>query len=508
MFINELKKNQLQETENGALGYVTSGKALVDLNFGIPSYRDKVDTDKFDEAYNENPNLALRWLLYLRDIREGVGERKSFRDFVVHLCNKYPETAIKFMREVPFEEYGRWDDLVWLAYHTTSSEIRKILIERIRKQFIKDKIDFVDKKSISLLPKWLPSENSSSKATRKLARFVRKEVLGYRTSKMYRQDLSTLRKYLNIVETKISANEWHKVEYEKVPSKANILYRNAFMLHDGERRAEYLESLKRGETKINAQAMFLHDIVHAYVGNYVFWDNDGIKEYDSTLEELWKAQETVGGFKNTLVVRDGSGSMTDTVGNSSVSALDVADAISIYCAENNTGEYKDNVITFSREARFIDLSSCTTLREKINKLRKNSDYENTNIENVFDLILRTAVKSKMPQEEMPENVLIISDMEYDACTYNYNGINNQDTLFETITNKFVEKGYKMPKLIFWNVNSRTNTMLITQNENGVILLSGFSKNLMNMVMSSELDPYRALVNELKKERYDMIDKIV
>lgn len=510
MFIDKLKQQQMQETENGALGFVTTGKALVDLNFAIPSYRNGIDKDKFDEALAEDTNLTLRWLLYLRDIREGVGERKSFRDFVIHLCSVNEGFAEDFIGKVPLEEYGRWDDLIDIAYRCRERNIIRMLLEKVKRQLVKDirVVDSNTNKPISLLAKWLPSNVASSKETRDKA----KMVMAYldMSPKAYRKTLSKLRKYLKLVEVNASANEWDKIDYSAVPSKANLLYRDAFMRHDGDRRLEYLESLKKGKAKINAQAMFLHDIVHAYINTTYSWNLDNIvHDTDTTLEELWKAQKKVDGFQNTLVVRDGSGSMGTSVGNSSITALDVADAISIYCAENNTGEYKDKVITFSAKARLIDLSSCESLRDKIDKLRRNSDYENTNIENVFDLILRTAIKNNMSQDDMPKNVLIISDMEYDAgVSFKYNHGDNQEALFETIAKKFEDNGYVMPKLIFWNVNSRTNTIPLTQNKAGVILLSGFSKNLMSMVMSSELDPYKALVKELKKERYDVVDKVV
>lgn len=515
MFMEKLEKNQKKETENGAIGYKTSGSKLVDLNFGIPSYRKSIDKDLFLQALHENQNLALRWLLYLRDIDFGVGERKSFREFLLVLIEENPVLAIKFFKLVPIENFGRWDDVAFVAYKTTNKEVSDFLAQKIFNQLLVDLQGVDNNLPISLCAKWMPSINASSSETRRMAKFFQKKFM--LSVSAYRKMLSKLRAYLEVLETRISKNDWDKVDYSRVPSKANILYRDAFMRHDSERRKEYLKELAKGNTKINAQSMFLYDIVHAYfssIPNFEYTWHYMRKHnllVDKTLEELWKAQVKPDNFKNTLVVRDGSGSMTVTVSNSSsVSALDVADSISLYCAENNSGEFKNKFITFSRNAKLVDVSNCHTLAEKLVELRKHDECENTNIENVFDLILDTAVRNNLKQEDLPANILIISDMEFDMATYDYFSSHSKkvtSTLFDKISAKYAEYGYTLPKLIFWNVNSRTNTIPITENHCGVILISGFSKSLVNMVMSSEIDPYKALVSELMKPRYDIIDKL-
>ena len=279
--------------------------------------------------------------------------------------------------------------------------------------------------------------------------------------------------------------------------------------------AKYLEDLKNGNTKINANSMFLYDIVHKYTSGNVVYRGIKVKE-DTTLEELWKAQNKIEGFTDTLVVRDGSGSMTVPVGNSHVTALDVCNAITIYASENNVGEYKDKFITFSSKPQYVDLSKCNTLAEKIEELYKHDDCSTTNIEKVFDMVLNTAIKNKLNQEDLPKQILIISDMEFN-CINDYYDIWDSDndnrrkldnTLFEEIADRFNENGYKLPKLVFWNVNSRTNAVPLQKNELGVILVSGFSKNIFDMVLSTELDPYKALVSVLDSGRYDCVKGIV
>lgn len=516
-FMNELAKNEKSITENGAIGYKTTGHKLVDLNFGIPSYRAKADLDVFDQAFAEDKALTLKWLLFLRDVRGGAGERKSFREFALHLFNKHPKLALKFLDNINIAEYGRWDDYAWLWDNVKDKDVKNMIALTLITIINIDLEAMSRGENISLASKWMPSNNTSSKETRRLANKLAKEVFKV-SPRQYRKMLSKLRKYLDVVEVKTSANKWSEIDYCKVPSCANLKYANAFFKHDQERREEYLENLANGDksVKINAKALFLHDIVHKYTsGIFNYWNSN--YEEDATLEELWKAQEKIVGFKNTLVVRDGSGSMTCNIPNSSATAMDVADALTLYCAENSEGQYHNKFITFSAHPQIIDVNGKDTLADKLTYLHKHTDCSSTDIEAVFDIILETAVKSNATQDDMPKSILILSDMEYDAVRsgnvwsydYDHEAIAQEDeVLFECIAEEYDKAGYELPKLIFWNVNSRTNTIPLTESKAGVILLSGFSQSLMEMVMSSELDPYKALVNVLNKERYAVVDKVM
>lgn len=341
----------------------------------------------------------------------------------------------------------------------------------------------------------MPSTNTSSKETRILAkRFIK---AGNSTEKDYRKLLSKLRAYIDVLERKACANKWADIKYENVPSQANLKYRNAFLKHDKDRREEYLSSLVKGETKINASTLFPHDIVYKYhPDDYPH----SISVKDTTLEELWKSLPNyVNGNMNTLVVRDGSGSMITSVGNTLVTALDVATALSIYFSERCEGVFKDKFITFSSKPEFVDLSKLTNLHDKIEECYRFHDCSNTDIGKTFDLLLDIAVENNLKQEEIP-NLLIISDMEFDNATCSV----YKEKIFEIISAKFSRYGYQLPKLIFWNVNSRTTTIPLTQNKHGVILVSGFSPVITKMVLSEETDPYKALVQEITSDRYRQV----
>ena len=496
---NELN-NEKQTTENGAIGYRTTGKKLLDLNFSVASLRGASEQEiirRFMDAYWEDPMTAMKWLFYTRDCREGLGERRLFRIVLKHLAQEKPEVIRAVFNFTP--TYGRYDD-VWCLLDT---DLKKDVIMVMTEQLTEDKTNMKNDRPISLLVKWLPSENASSKETKRYATMIRKGL--DMTSRNYRKMLSEMRRYIDVVERKMSAKQWGEINYEIVPSRANLIYNNAFLRNDEERRRAYLGALEKGEVKINAGTLYPHDIVHKYMSGGGWYQS--LKSYDSTLEGLWKAlPDTVKGEGNTIVVADGSGSMTCNVGGStSVTALDVANALAIYFAERASGEFKDKYITFSSRPQLVDFSNAKTLRDKIGIALRHDEVADTNIEATFDLILKTAVNNHMSQEDMPKNVLIISDMEFNAAT-GYHRFN--ETLFDTIAKKYAAHGYLLPRLVFWNVNSRTGTIPVKQNELGVALVSGFSVNIVNMVMSNKTDPYECLLETLNSERYQVIEDAI
>lgn len=501
-FIHEMKKtddmNTLVYTENGALGHKSTDKYLLDLNFSVASLRSMKPAEifeKFENAFIEDPRLAMRWLFFARDVRGGLGERRLFRICMMNLASSNPGMVKALVTMIP--EYGRWDDLWSLL--GINKEVDEEIFSVTNDQLVCDLKSCDVGEPISLLAKWLPSINTSSKETRNLAhKFVKKFDL---TERAYRIMLSKLRNYLKVTETQMSSGNWDKIKYESVPSRANLLYKDAFMRHDSVRRTKYLEDLKNGTTKINASTLFPHDIVHM------------CRKDDESVEQLWKnLPDFVKGDSNTIVVADGSGSMNCPVGSSNTTAWEVAHALAIYFSERCSGPYKDKYITFSARPQFVNLNG-GSLYNNLYIARRHSECSNTNIEAVFDLILNTAIRTNAKQSDIPNNILIVSDMEFDNATYGYSWGRDKfdrpsETLFETIRRKWENAGYKLPRLVFWNVNSRTGSIPVTENELGVALVSGFSPAVCKIVLSGKLDPYGALVDALMDMRYDPIEETI
>lgn len=509
-FLNCLKQTLDEDfnesvTENGAIGYRTSGKELLDINFAVSSLRNVSEDEikeRFAKAYYENPILAVKWLFYAGDVRGGLGERRLFKAGVQWLAAQQPDVAEKVLPLLP--EYTRWDAYLALLHSNLTDKVCDLL----KSQLLKDMQDRIDNKPISLCSKWMPSVNASSQKTVNDAKFIIKKF-GI-TQREYRKMLSTLRKYLDVVEVKMSAKEWGEIKYENVPSRANLVYNDAFLKNDEERRRAYLASLEKGETKINAGVLFPHDIVHRYLNTD--WEAH-VKSYDTALEQMWKAlPDYIKGNGNTICVADGSASMTSTIGGTSVSALSVANALAIYFAERCRGQFKNKYITFSQRPQLVDFSKCKSLRDKISQALLHGECSNTNIEAVFDLILTTAINGHMKQEDMPTNILILSDMEFDTCATTGRsssrwGVTTKpdEKLFTTIAKRYADHGYQLPRLVFWNIMSRTGTIPIKENNLGVALVSGFSPTVVNMVLSNRTDPYECLLDQLNSERYAPVE---
>jgi len=519
-FANALKStmdNEVSITENGAVGFKTSGKKLVDLNFSTSSLRKASDDaiiKKFSDAFYENKLLAVKWLFFSRDIRGGMGERRLFRVCLKWLVGSNREIVKAVLPLVA--EYGRFDDLFALE----GTDVWEDVVKLIDDQLSEDYASLKEGSSFSLLAKWMPSINTSSPKSRALAKsFARSLKL---SDKAYRKMLSALRAALKVVEVNASANAWSAIDYNAVPSQANLKYKNAFLKHDEVRRRSYLEALSKPDSgaKINASAAFPCDIVSKYMDGGMWHRNVGSK--DEALEAMWKAlPDFVSGNDagKTIVVADGSGSMTTTV-SGSMSALDVANSLAIYFAEKLTGPFSNKYITFSMRPQLVDFSLANSLKEKLEIALRHDECANTNVEAVFDLILDTAVRNRLPQSELPANVLIVSDMEFDCCAYGNDAMSNggygyscsyhaaDSALFTKIANRYAAAGYKLPRLVFWNVASRTGTIPVQQNSSGVALVSGYSPAIAQMVFSAKTDPYDVLVDMLNKKRYDAVEAAV
>lgn len=487
-------------TENGAAMYETSGRALLDMNFKVSSYRncsEEAIIRDYTVAYAENPTLALKWAFYVGDVREGLGERRLFRTLIKYILPRH-KNLVQYIAE-----YNRFDSMFELFGTDAENE----MVEFVKQQLQADCDAMAAGKPCSLLAKWMPSINTASEKARSMAKRFRKAL--HLTEKEYRKKLSALRGHINVVEKKICDGKWSEIDYSTVPTKANLLYRHAFFKHDAERRILFLNNVETGSEEINSAVAFPHDIVHHYTRK-----GDFSNEIDRTLEAMWKALPDTLNGRPMIVVRDGSDSMQSRMHrNSSVTAYDVATALAIYCSERTSDAYKNKFITFSKFPRLVDMSNLHTLRDKMNLANSENEIANTNVEAVFDLLLNVAQKNRVKQADIP-TVLIISDMEFDECAESNNG-HCDATLFDAIADKWEDAGYELPQLAFWNVNSRTHGIPLQENECGVSLVSGFSPNTMNMVLSGSIesdgnlvhvttDPYESMLNVLNGERYAKI----
>jgi len=470
-------------TENEAVTNITTGSDCLDLFATIGALRSEADAEvvtRFVRAWAENPELAIKTLFFARDIRGGLGERKVFRTILRHMASDMPAPVQKNLWAVA--EFGRWDDLLVLL----DSPLRQDVVTYIKGQFDADATALESDGAVSLLGKWLPSVNAHNVDTVRYGKMIAR-ALGM-TEAEYRRTLTKFRARIAIIENSLREKDY-TFDYEKQPSKAMVKYRKAFLRNDGERYKGFLDRVAKGEAKLHTGTVYPYDIVRPILSGSM--NEDERRSVDVT----WNALEDFTRGENALAVIDGSGSMYEY---GSPKPAEVALSLGVYFAERSKGEFANHFITFSSKPRLVEIKG-KDIFEKIKYCRSFHEIANTNIKAVFDLILSTAIKHNLPQDELPATLYIISDMEFDSCAENADATN-----FEYAQKAFATHGYKLPTVVFWNVQSRNEQQPVTLNEQGVVLVSGASPRVFSMIQSGNLSPMAFMLDTLNAERYAKI----
>ena len=471
-------------TENGALTHATTGSYCLDLFATIGALRSSEEEEilrRFLRAYTENPDLAMKTLFFARDVRGGLGERSVFRIILRYLAKNKAESVKKNLPHIA--EYGRYDDLLVLL----DTPLEREMLGVIRSQLEKDQAALREGREVSLLGKWLPSVNASNAETvrrgKKIARALQME------ESAYRKLLVRLRAEIRILENHLRERDY-TFDYEKQPSKALFKYRAAFERNDEARYTAFLEKASRGEAKLNASTLAPYELVEPYLNSC--WEPRLTEEQKKSLNATWAALPDFGGDHSALAVIDTSGSPMPA---------SVALSLGLYFAERNRGPFKNHFIEFSRTAQLIEIKG-DTFADRLEYLSGFCEVADTNLEAVFDLILATAVKNRLPQKALPQTLVLISDMEFNYCVRDAG-----ETNFNNAKKKFAAAGYRLPEIVFWNVASRNRQQPVSKNEQGVALVSGCTPRLFEQVLSGELaakTPYTLMLEVLGSPRYERI----
>lgn len=501
-FLNGMKNTtNFTYTENGALTHKSTGTDLYDMFALGGAMRTRSDEDvilMFQKAYKENPVYAMKCLFYLRDVRGGQGERRFFRTVMKYMAKHNADAVRDMIQHIP--EYGRWDDL----YVFVDTPLEKDAFEFIKGQLALD----VQCKTPSLLGKWLKSENTSSAESRKLAH-ITKTYMGM-TSRQYRKTLSILRARINIVERLMSENRWDEIEFDKIPSRAGLIYKNAFARHDIEREKNgartYEDFAKDTTTKVNAKALYPYEVVDKALnrmrrswGSTVALDDTDrlmINKYWNNLADYFNGKTF-----NGMAIVDTSGSMC---GSEASAPINVAISLGMYCAEKAKGPFQNHFISFESNPHFIEVEG-VDFCDKVYRVSRAPWGDSTNIEGAFDMMLDVAIANHCTQDEIPQNLIVISDMEFNYCvssnayrsSWGGGGVN--DTLFEKMRAKWAAHGYAMPHLVFWNVQARQNNIPM-RDEANVSYVSGMSPVIYEMLLSGKT-AQDLMYEKLDSERY-------
>lgn len=497
-------------TENGAVTHKSTKSAVLDMFALGGAYRTRSNDDVlnlFLNAYQENATLALRCLFYLRDVRGGQGERRFFRVVLADLARRDPAAVRRNLKLIP--EFGRWDDIYALEGTPLEKDAFDLLFDQLM-------LDY-SCKTPSLLAKWLKSENTSSHESRRLGRKTREAFskrCGGMSPKQYRLMLSALRSRINVLEKLMSAGRWDEIEFDKIPSKAGMKYRNAFARHDVERAmagAQTFSSFVTDKsTKVNAATLTPGDVA---ANAFKCSTNDStqraaIDKFWENLTDFYRGRE-----ENGLAIVDTSGSMSWT--NLPVQPLHAAVGMGAYIAERGKGPFQNHFITFSSTPQLVKFTGV----DIVDKFRRASNADwggSTNIEAVFALLLNTAKKEHVKPSDMPKTLYIFSDMEFDGCvcgdTWRY--ANNYgswrsftlkrdgiETLLESIAQHWKKEGYELPRVIFWNLNARQDNIPAIGGRFSYV--SGYSMNMVETILSGK-DGYDLMLEKLNSERYAAI----
>ncbi|MCR5167864.1 MAG: DUF2828 family protein [Oscillospiraceae bacterium] len=481
------RENDLTYTENGGTAYRSSQSFCLDMFFRAGAMRNSTEKEIADtvaRAFAEDPDKTMKIIFFARDARGGLGERRFFRCAVSALISISPDSVVK---NLPlFAEYGRYDDLCVLLGTPVESAAAEVIKERLES----DIAAMYNGGKASLLAKWLPSVNASAKSTRNSGRRLA-ALLGM-SEREYRKTLSALRRYTDIIENRLRERDY-TFDYEVQPSCAMFKYRKAFIRNDGIRYSEYLNKVGEGTAKLNADRLYPYDIVRAAMERNI---TEGERR---SLDAAWNALPDLTAAKNenAIAVIDGSGSMTCGMG--SLRPIDAALSLGIYFAEHNRGMFAGHFITFSRNPRLVEIKG-RDITEKVRYCRSFNEVANTDLEKVFTLILRTAVKNRVPRSDMPSKLYIISDMQFDRCIIG----GNDEPMFREMRKLYCANGYKLPEVIFWNVNSRSETVPVNRSETGAALVSGFSPAVFDMVIGGEVSPETVMNRILSSTRYEPV----
>lgn len=482
-----LNKAKETLTENGGRALNTSGNACVDFYAVAGALRHEGQItdfaraiDLFEAAYQENPLIATKILFYTRDIREGLGERDIFRMILEYCAHRHPAAIIANIPLIGL--YGRYDDMYSLIDTPLEDQMWKVM-----KEIFEEDLEHMSKNEpVTLLAKWIKTPDASSRNTRKLG-ILTAQKLGYSVIREFKRDLRALRKYIDITEIHMSANEWGAINYEQVPSRAMTLYRNAFQEHDGDRYTDYINAALAGKAKINSATLYPYDIVGKLLYDYPTASEEKV------LEAQWQQLPNYVEDDNILIMADTSGSMEGRPMATSI-------GLAIYFAERNTGVFHNLFMTFSSKPEFVKLKG-SSLRRKVQNALGAHWGMSTNLESAFNQVLNMAITNKIPAEDMPKAIVVISDMEINQWGSPIGNV-NQWSFYDEMKRRFASAGYEIPQVVFWNVDSRQDTFHADADRKGVQLVSGQSINTFKTIVKSfNMTAEEAMLEVINSERY-------
>ena len=461
-----------------------------------------------DESARESIVDTVVLCFYIRDCRGGKAERDLGRECFRWLLARYPVLFSHVMEYIP--EYGRWDDILYLfpkVFDISSLNIKKSksdlatkyqeeLPRLVGNQLLEDLMKMNGGENVSVCAKWTLTEGDSLDKKYGVLEVLLKSM-GW-TPRKYRKDIvSPLRSYTQIVEKLMCTNKWENINFSRVPSCAMRKLKKSFEKHQPTRFKKWKSDLEEGKVEVKAKQLQPHELVYDVRNG----------KYDSVTEAQWKVLEekvkSCGSLEKTLPIVDVSGSMTMIYDKkkSGVAPIDVAIGLGLITASCGKGPWKNMVISFHEIPTLIVLRKSGLLA----RYREISGIPwggSTDIMKVFSMILDVARKHGLSQDDLPDTVMIFSDMQFNQA-----GGNN--TNYEKIDKMYHDSDYERPNIVFWNVNGASDDYPISTDENGTALISGFSPEIMrNLLDGDTLSPTNVFNSAVTDERYRVVRDVI
>ena len=498
-YLNALEQKASEtRTLNGAKTYSSTGDACLDL-FSVAGgmrYRSPGDQIRlFEKAYIENPELAMKLLFYIRDVRQGMGERQLFRTLIRHVAKTWPESARKNISLI--SEFGRYDDLFCLL----GTKCENTVVDLVKSQLEQDRRALEARKNgkpdapISLLAKWMPSVNTSSARTRGIAKRLMADLGMDRYS--YRKMLSGLRANSCVTERYLTDKKTEKIQYPAVPAGAMLKYRQSFEKQDGERFTAYLRDVSAGKEKIHCETLFPYQILRPFISFRSRRMTMNVAG-EETLETLWENLPRELGNENAISVIDTSGSMYCRSHENAVTPALIAISLGLYHAERCKGAFHNHFISFESQPHLMEIHGIT-LQDKLRYIQTAPWGGSTNLDAVFELLLETAVASRASQDELPSVLYIVSDMEFNQA------VRNPDkSIYENARERFASFGYTLPAVVFINVNSWQMQAPVRAHQKGAALASGMGVSTFREKFDGNMTPMSHMLKVLMSKRYEEV----
>lgn len=528
-----VQDNSIRFGENGCPEYADTGSNVLNLSQlvrgGDPT---GICNDIWNSQNVRDVTDAIVLAFLTRNIRGGKGEKTLSYQMFVQICQHFPHTGLQLLPL--FVHFGYWKDLLLLVDHSRKlgkvdlkNRIQQEALILMRDQFDKDlaivkAYEMQDKNKkdaaaaagpkISLLAKWLPRENSHFdrrlKVVDKFLQFDSQvtDAYRYRALKEYRRRVAKLTAYLDLPEVYLSAQRADEMNFSKIASKATFKLSRALLNETKDGSTRYPQDPKR----VKCANLFVQHLLHTGCKGQTLMPDEIVEEIlkgnispmrakvlDAQWKDLWKG---VLEQAKQRAVEDGMDfdpskmvPLSDVSGSMYGKPMEVAIALGIGISEICHPAFRNMILTFEARPKWHLLKEGDSIVNKVRSLARAPWGGSTNFEKAFEMILTVCINHRLAKEDVP-SLIVFSDMQFDMADnarLQWCSPSHLPPMHEVLRKRFAEVAQQLQwsdaeptPIVYWNLRN-TPGHPVTKDTEGTVLLSGFSPNMLKMVMNGE-----------------------